>query len=167
MDKGLTVLKWVKLAENTPNASKYFGPICLPKPKSLGFSKKKLSLGVCSPCFKWCKKTQKELWKFGFPFQTKLTYYIVGVILWDAISPHFSLSNSLLKLNSDRLSCVWGATRLHSGLKTIMMNYFCFYSSMFSRDIPSVLVKSRFSKYQINLEIYPNICGLLWKPVFE
>ena len=96
-----------------------------------------------------------------------MTTYIVGVILWDAISPHFSLSNSLLKLNSDRLSCVWGATRLHTGLKTIMMNYFCFYSLMISRDIPSILVKSRFSKYQIKLEIYPNICGLLWKPVFE
>ena len=38
-----------KLSENTPNASKYFGPICLPKPKSLGFSKK-TSLGVRSPC---------------------------------------------------------------------------------------------------------------------
>ena len=29
-----------KSAENTPNAPKNFGPICLPKPKSLGFSKK-------------------------------------------------------------------------------------------------------------------------------
>ena len=29
-----------KLAENTPNAPKCFGPICLPKPKSLGFLKK-------------------------------------------------------------------------------------------------------------------------------
>ena len=29
-----------KLAENTPNAPKIFIPICLPKPKSLGFSKK-------------------------------------------------------------------------------------------------------------------------------
>jgi hypothetical protein len=28
------------------NAPTFFGPICLPKPKSLGFSKKKLSLGV-------------------------------------------------------------------------------------------------------------------------
>ena len=27
-------------AENTPNASKHFSPKCLPKPKSLGFSKK-------------------------------------------------------------------------------------------------------------------------------
>ena len=26
--------------ENTPNAKKNFGPICLPKPKSLGFLKK-------------------------------------------------------------------------------------------------------------------------------
>ena len=34
-----------KLAENTPNAQKIFGPICLPKPKSLGFSKK-ISLWV-------------------------------------------------------------------------------------------------------------------------
>ena len=32
-----------KSAENTPNAAKLFGPICLPKPKSLGFSKKALS----------------------------------------------------------------------------------------------------------------------------
>ena len=29
-----------KLAENTPNAPKYICPICLPKPKSLGFLKK-------------------------------------------------------------------------------------------------------------------------------
>ena len=47
MDKGLTVSD--KLAENTANAPNIFVLICLPKPKSLGFSKKKLSLGVCSP----------------------------------------------------------------------------------------------------------------------
>ena len=35
-----------KSAENTP---KVFDPICLPKPKSLGFSKKKLSLSDRSP----------------------------------------------------------------------------------------------------------------------
>ena len=29
-----------KSAENTPNAPNIFGPICLPKPKSLRFSKK-------------------------------------------------------------------------------------------------------------------------------
>ena len=40
------------LAENTQNAPQIFGPICLPKPKSLGFSKKQLSLGVRSP---WSK----------------------------------------------------------------------------------------------------------------
>ena len=34
----------------TPNASINFSPICLPKPKNLGFLKKKLSLGVRSPC---------------------------------------------------------------------------------------------------------------------
>ena len=28
------------LAENTPNAPQIFGPICLPKPKSVGFSKR-------------------------------------------------------------------------------------------------------------------------------
>ena len=28
------------LAENTQNAPKIFGPICLPKPKKLGFAKK-------------------------------------------------------------------------------------------------------------------------------
>ena len=32
-----------KLAENTPNAPKTFGPICLPKPISLEFSDKALS----------------------------------------------------------------------------------------------------------------------------
>ena len=36
-----------KLAENTP---KIFGPILLFKPKSLGFSKKNVSLGARSPC---------------------------------------------------------------------------------------------------------------------
>ena len=29
-----------EMAENTPNAPKIFSQICLPKPKSLGFSKK-------------------------------------------------------------------------------------------------------------------------------
>ena len=38
-----------KLAKNTPNAPKLLSPICLPNPKILGFSKKKLSLGVRSP----------------------------------------------------------------------------------------------------------------------
>jgi hypothetical protein len=37
------------LAEKTPNASKNFSPICLPKPKSFEFLKKS-SLGVGSPC---------------------------------------------------------------------------------------------------------------------
>ena len=38
MDKGLTVMVAdKKLAENTPNALKFIHPICLPKPKSLGF----------------------------------------------------------------------------------------------------------------------------------
>ena len=35
-----------KSVENTPNASKIFGQICLLKPKSLGFSKKALSVWV-------------------------------------------------------------------------------------------------------------------------
>ena len=53
MDKKPTVLKWLLInwLKNTPNAPKIFGPICLPKPKSLGFSKKKLSLGVRSPWY--------------------------------------------------------------------------------------------------------------------
>ena len=37
-------------AENTPNVSKNLSPNCLPNPKILGFLKKKLSLGVRSPC---------------------------------------------------------------------------------------------------------------------
>jgi hypothetical protein len=32
-----------KSAENIQNAAQHFGPICLPKPKSLGISKKALS----------------------------------------------------------------------------------------------------------------------------
>ena len=39
------------LAKNTPNASKLIWPICLPKPKSLGFQWNKASLGVRSSCF--------------------------------------------------------------------------------------------------------------------
>ena len=35
-----------KSAEDTPNAHQIFGPICMPKRKSLEFLKKKLSLGV-------------------------------------------------------------------------------------------------------------------------
>ena len=41
MDKGLcTKMGADSLVENTPNATKIFSPIFLPKPKSLGFSKK-------------------------------------------------------------------------------------------------------------------------------
>ena len=51
MDKGLSVKMGAvdSLAENTLNTPKIFGPICLPKPKSLGLSKTKLSLSVRSP----------------------------------------------------------------------------------------------------------------------
>ena len=38
-----------KSAENTPNAPKIFGPICLPKPQNLGFSKRS-SLWVSIVC---------------------------------------------------------------------------------------------------------------------
>ena len=40
------------LVKNTPNAPKLICPICLPKPKILGFQWKKASLGDCSPCDK-------------------------------------------------------------------------------------------------------------------
>ena len=46
-------------AKNTPKASKYFSQICLPKLKSFEFLKKKISLGVRSPC-KNGLKTQKN-----------------------------------------------------------------------------------------------------------
>ena len=55
MDKEGTVCTKMgadKSAENTPNAPKFIGPNCLPKPKSLGFWWKKASLGVRSPCLK-------------------------------------------------------------------------------------------------------------------
>ena len=42
-----------KLAEYTPNVPKIFVPICPPKPKSLEFLKKNLSLGVRSLCTEW------------------------------------------------------------------------------------------------------------------
>ena len=38
------------LVENTPNASEFICPICLPKQQSSGFQSKKASLGVRSPC---------------------------------------------------------------------------------------------------------------------
>ena len=38
-----------KLAENTPNNTKFICPICLPKPNSLGFRWKKTSSGIRSP----------------------------------------------------------------------------------------------------------------------
>ena len=51
MDKGLTHSKSADIStENIPNAPKFICPICLPKPKSLGFHWKKASLGVRSPC---------------------------------------------------------------------------------------------------------------------
>ena len=103
----------------------------------------------------WCKKTKKSYESSVFLYRQN---YIVGVILWDAISPHFSLSNSLLKLNSDRLSCVWGATRLHSGLKTIMRNYFRSYFSMLW-DIPSILVSANIKSTRIFLWHSQNKCN--------
>ena len=65
VDKEPTVPKWVlinrsKIPQIT-NATKFFGPICLPKPKSLGISKKRLSLGVRSP---WLRQLQSILNKF-------------------------------------------------------------------------------------------------------
>ena len=39
-----------KLAENIPNAPKFYCPICLPKPKRLVFLKKKNSLWVSVVC---------------------------------------------------------------------------------------------------------------------
>ena len=45
-------------AENTPNVQKKFGTVCLSRPKSLGFKKKKLSLGV--------RSTWPELWGLSF-----------------------------------------------------------------------------------------------------
>ena len=39
-----------KSAENTPTAPKFICPICLPRPKSLGFWWKKASSGVYSLC---------------------------------------------------------------------------------------------------------------------
>ena len=50
------LIVWPKIP---PNASTNFRPKCLPKAKSLGF-KKKLSLGVCSPCSVRCEKTQMQ-----------------------------------------------------------------------------------------------------------
>ena len=38
-----------KLAENAPNAPKFICPNCLPKPKSLGFQRKKASFDIRSP----------------------------------------------------------------------------------------------------------------------
>ena len=55
----------IVLAENTPNASINFLPICLSKPKSFGILEKKRSLDVRSPCllaFKW------QGWKNWFSF---------------------------------------------------------------------------------------------------
>ena len=40
-----------KFAENTPNAPKFICPICLPKPKKLGFQWKTASLGIHSLCY--------------------------------------------------------------------------------------------------------------------
>ena len=54
MDKGLKAPKWVLIfssAENTyPKCPEFNCPICLPKPKRLGFWWKNASLGVRSPC---------------------------------------------------------------------------------------------------------------------
>ena len=44
-------------AENTSNATKFIGPICLPKPKSFGYHWKNASLGVRSPWPSLCSTT--------------------------------------------------------------------------------------------------------------
>ena len=49
MDKGLHKMGADSFAENTLNAPEFIYPICLPKPKSSVFQRKKASLGVRSP----------------------------------------------------------------------------------------------------------------------
>ena len=41
MRQGTHITKMGEMAENIPNAPQIFGPICLPKPKSLGLSEKR------------------------------------------------------------------------------------------------------------------------------
>ena len=61
-------------AENTPNVPKFICPICLPKPKSLGFRWKKSSLGVRSP---WA-----ESWKdFHFVFASEIVWRLIAQVL--------------------------------------------------------------------------------------
>ena len=53
MDKVLNIPKWVlinrlKIPQNSP---RFIRPNCLPKPKTLGFRRKKASLGVRIPWF--------------------------------------------------------------------------------------------------------------------
>ena len=47
-----------KLAENTLNANKFFGQICLSSPQ-VYVLQKKISLGVRSPCSYLCAKCKK------------------------------------------------------------------------------------------------------------
>ena len=96
MDKGLTVPKWVladKLDENIPNDPNNFGPICLPKPKSLGFSKKSsLMVSVVYDL------SHRELELFS---SLCLISYIIWVII-DQTCPLLNISlasNTYYKLN--------------------------------------------------------------------
>ena len=55
-----------KSAENTPNAPKFVDPICLHKPKSLGFSKKNslcVSVVRVKIQFLWIGETNVNAWK--------------------------------------------------------------------------------------------------------
>ena len=63
------------LAENTPNAPQIFAPIRLPKPKSLGFSKKS-SLWMSVVIVIYCTVGDDPLFLFIL-FQTKTTKQVI------------------------------------------------------------------------------------------
>ena len=77
-----------KLAKNIPNAPKFICPNCLPKPKSLGFLWKKVSLGVRSP-------------------------WVVHFLFYLAQRTQLVLSNSCSNLNSGLISVnkIWFSIR--------------------------------------------------------
>ena len=93
-----------KLAENTPNASKFISPNCLPKPKNLWFRWKKASLGVRSPClqlqyytrgslFYSCKRIILLIYQWTSYYAIVLSLNLVGIQYarpaeLGAITPH-------------------------------------------------------------------------------
>ena len=117
-DKELTLPNWAgtdKSAENTPNAHKIFGPIYLPKPKSLGFSKKRspwvsVVRALKYARQKWFCKKKNEKWqniKLCCNCNLHGNKYSSTCFITDINNDFFCLFFTLTKHLSEFLFLIW------------------------------------------------------------